>query len=204
MRPFGPMRRLLLVLGLFGLVGVLAIGLAQAGGGEEADPVSPPSAGITPAEMRAELAGAPAELAALHEQAGELLPGGTDAFAARLRELRGRPVVVNKWASWCGPCRLEFPSFQEEATARGREVAFVGINAGDQRAAAARFLKRYPVPFPSYEDPDEAIARSVGAPANYPITVFYDRRGRRAYIHQGGYRDREQLTRDIERYALGS
>src|SRR3712207_7826959 len=53
--------------------------------------------------------------------------------------------------------------------------------------------------YPSFEDPEERIARDIGAPANYPITVFYDARGERSFIKQGGYRSEAHLRADIER-----
>ena len=65
------------------------------------------------------LAGAPKPLAKLYDQADQLLPGGADAYQQRLAELRGHPVVVNKWASWCGPCREEMPWLQRQAAERG-------------------------------------------------------------------------------------
>ena len=109
------------------------------------------------------------------------------AFEKRLAALEGTPVVINKWASWCNPCRAEFPVFQQLATERGREIAFLGVNSGDSTEPARKFLAEYPVPFPSYLDPDEKIAREIRAPANYPVTVFVDARGETAFIHQGGY-----------------
>jgi cytochrome c biogenesis protein CcmG, thiol:disulfide interchange protein DsbE len=111
--------------------------------------------------------------------------------------------VVNKWASWCGPCRSEFPYFQALATERGKEVAFLGLNSGDLRPAAERFLADFPVPFPSYEDGDEAIARSLEGAKNYPVTIFFDARGQPAFIHQGSYRSQADLAADIDRYAVG-
>ena len=152
------------------------------------------------ATAKRELAGAPAPLAALHAQSGELLGGGIPAFERRLGELKGHPVVINKWASWCNPCRAEFPAFQQLATERGKDIAFLGLNAGDSEQPARKFLGEYPVPFPSYEDPDEKIARELKAPANYPITLFLDARGKTAFIHQGGYTSKQQLAADVERY----
>ena len=83
---------------------------------------------------------------------------------------------------------------------QGKKVAFLGLNAGDSTDPAKRFLKATPLPFPSYLDPDEDIAKTIKAPANYPITVFFDRRGKLAYVHQGGYRRESDLVDDMQRY----
>ena len=189
-----------MLLGAVALAVVLVIGLTQAGG-EDQGSVDAGSFDLEAAKQQLE--GSPAPLAALHEQANELLPGGTDAFETRLRELRGHPVVINKWASWCGPCRAELPILQDVATERGREIAFVGVNARDKRPAAERFIGRYPVPYPSYEDPDEAIARALKAPSNFPVTLFVDADGKTVFTHQGGYRTAADLAADIDEH-LGS
>ncbi len=149
------------------------------------------------------LAGSPAPLAALHRQADELLPGGEGAYKARLAALRGFPAVANVWASWCGPCRSEFPHFQRAAAAYGKRVAFLGINSQDSNDAAGTFLEEAPVPYPSYTDPDNEIGDSIGASLGKPDTAFYDRRGKLAYLKQGPYTDLAELRADIERYALG-
>jgi thiol-disulfide isomerase/thioredoxin len=184
------------------LVAVLVIGLTQAGGRQDGGTAkSGDQAPFRLDEALASLAGAPAPLASLHEQANRLLGGGPKALEARLKTLRGHPVVLNKWASWCGPCRHEFPFFQHVSTKRGRTVAFVGLNSGDpSKADARKFLSEFPLTYPSYEDPSEKIARAVGAPANYPITVFYDAKGQQAFIRQGGYASAAELERDIDRY----
>ena len=96
------------------------------------------------------LAGAPAPLAALHRQANELLPGGVEAYEKRISQLRGYPVVVNVWASWCGPCRQEFPVLQKLSARYGKKVAFLGLNSEDSDDAATTFLREEPVPYPSY------------------------------------------------------
>jgi len=175
---------------------VVVIGLIQAGAGT--DPAPEQRFSLERALKR--LDGAPQPLAALNAQAGDILTGTPKDFHVRLKGLRGHPVVVNKWASWCGPCRHEFPIFQQVSAARGRTVAFVGLNSGDALKPAREFLREYPVPYPSYEDPAERIARTVGAPANYPITVFYDKHGKQAFVRQGGYASVAQLQGDIDRY----
>jgi cytochrome c biogenesis protein CcmG, thiol:disulfide interchange protein DsbE len=197
------MNRALKLLAAVALVAVVVIGLTQAGGSGGAGSAGTGD-GFDLAAAQRELAGAPAPLAALHAQSNRILDGGTDAFAARLRELRGHPVVINKWASWCGPCRAELPIFQRLATERGKQVAFVGVNARDKRPAAERFAARYPVPYPSYEDPSERIARALEAPSNFPVTVFVDERGRTVFIHQGGYRSAADLAADIDEHLGGA
>jgi len=150
------------------------------------------------------LAGSPTPLAALHRQAGELLPGGVDAYESRLRALAGYPAVVNVWASWCGPCRFEFPLFQRAAARYGKRIAFLGIDKQDSNDAAATFLEEAPVPYPSYTDPDAEISRAVGADLGQPDTAFYDRAGELTYLKQGPYTDLAALRADVERYALGT
>jgi cytochrome c biogenesis protein CcmG/thiol:disulfide interchange protein DsbE len=146
------------------------------------------------------LEGAPAALAGLYRQPSRLLGGGQQAFEKRLTELRGHPVVVNTWASWCGPCRFEFPFFQKQAVKRGKRVAFLAVNSEDNAGEAADFLEEYPLPFPSYEDPDGDVRRELRI-VGLPATAYYDRKGELAYLHQGVYASEEKLAADIERYA---
>jgi len=177
---------------------LLALGGGAATGcsGGEAQSAAP-----SQSAARAALKGSPPKLAAVHEQANALLEGGPEAFQARLRELRGHPVVVNKWASWCGPCRLEFPIFQRQAIKRGREIAFLGVNSNDSDRGATQLLEELPLSFPSYRDPDQEIAAVFKGTAAFPTTAFYDSKGKLAYVRQGPYRDQADLAADIERYA---
>lgn len=146
-------------------------------------------------------AGSPPQLVSIRDQANTILDGGTDAFEARLAELRGTPVVVNKWASWCGPCRLEFPVFQSQAAKRGDRVAFLGVLSNDATDAGQTFLDQLPLPYPSYHDPDQEIAKLIKGQAGFPATAFYDRGGTLVHTRLGPYADEAQLAADIDRYA---
>jgi cytochrome c biogenesis protein CcmG, thiol:disulfide interchange protein DsbE len=128
------------------------------------------------------------------------LPGGRDAFEAQIKKERGKPIVVNKWASWCGPCRLEFPFFREQAEKRKGEVVFIGVNSQDNRGDAEEFLKEEPVPFEHFEDPKLEIAAVFNAVQAFPATAFYDAKGELAFVHQGPYTSEKQLSEAIDRY----
>jgi cytochrome c biogenesis protein CcmG, thiol:disulfide interchange protein DsbE len=127
--------------------------------------------------------------------------GGRDAFEARIHKERGTPVVVNKWASWCGPCRLEFPFFRSQAEKRKGEILFIGVNSNDSRGNAEEFLKEEPVPFRHFDDPKLEIAAAFDAVQAWPSTAFYDSKGELAFVHQGPYTSEAQLAEAIDRYA---
>ena len=193
------MRRVLLAISAISLAVIVVVGYLQSQEGSGAAPPKPrtPSA----AEARKALADSPPQLAALHRQANQLIPGAQKALDARVRSLRGHPVVVNVWAAWCGPCREELPVFQRTALSHGRQVAFVGVDVRDARDSARALLRSVPLTYPSYEDPD-GKAYSHYHIVGTPSTVFYDASGRQTYVHQGPYYQQADLTRDIRRYAL--
>ena len=167
---------------------------------DEDENVGYPESELSVEEATEPLPDAPPELRAIRADANQVLDGGLDAFDERLGELEGTPVVINKWASWCGPCIYEFPHFQAAAAERGGEVAFLGVDFDDGNEAAATFLSRLPVPFPSYADPDGEISKSLEA--NYPpTTVFVDADGEIAYRKIGPYESTDELLADIDRYA---
>ncbi|HLH66650.1 MAG TPA: redoxin domain-containing protein [Solirubrobacteraceae bacterium] len=154
------------------------------------------------AAAAAALAGSPAPLATLHAQASELL-GSQSALQARLRALRGYPVVINAWASWCDPCQAEYPLFASASERYGREVAFLGADTDDQAPAAQAFLEKHPVSYPSYQDSSSQLA-SLAPLEGLPTTIFIDRRGRVVHVHTGQYLTLGTLDHDIAAYALGS
>lgn len=175
-----------------------AIVLAACGG--DSDEIDPGNAEDAPDFSRA-VESAPPPLADLYADGGEILDGGREAYEAELAELEGYPVVANKWASWCGPCRAEFPHLQSQAAEHADEVAFIGVNSNDSTDAAETFLRDHPIPYPSISDPDEEISRELGA-ITYPATFFYDEKGKLVHTRQGVYATEEELAADIERYAL--
>jgi cytochrome c biogenesis protein CcmG/thiol:disulfide interchange protein DsbE len=191
-------KRLSMTLAALALLVVLVIGLLQLGGSA---PTSEPSR-LTTAQMQQRLAGSPAPLAALHGQASDLLSGGLSALRARLATLRGRPIVINKWASWCEPCREEFGVFQRVSVSDGRQVAFLGVDSGDHgRGGPLAFLRSFPLSYPSYYDPDGQAGLAVTDSTFTPVTVFYNRNGSQ-FIHQGPYLSAAKLEEDVRRYAL--
>jgi thiol-disulfide isomerase/thioredoxin len=187
-------RQIVRVLALFAAFAASALG---AGCGRDE-----PRSAASQADYERTLAGAPPRLAHLYSQPGVLLAGGPQRFERTLRGLRGHPAVVNKWASWCGPCRFEFPFFQRQVTRHGTKVAFLAVDAEDARDEARKFLEDFPVPYPSFFDPHSDIAELLGLERNFPTTTFYDRKGELVYTKPGGYASEAALADDIREYAL--
>jgi cytochrome c biogenesis protein CcmG/thiol:disulfide interchange protein DsbE len=191
-------RRALLGLTALALIVLIAIGVTQLPRSSGGDPATR----LTAAQTSALLAGSPAPLATLHAQAGMLLDGGGAALHARIASLKGYPVVINKWASWCVPCQEESAVFQRVSAEYGRRVAFIGIDSEDShRADGAAFLKSFPVSYPSYYDKSGALGLQLTDSTFRPATVFIPAHGR-PYIREGEYPSAAKLRRDVERYAL--
>lgn len=194
------MRKVLLFAAVIAVGAAIGVGLKQA---SKNDPAPLASRAIHPsaADVRKALGGAPPPLAALHARADRILPGATPRLRAELARLKGHPVVVNAWASWCGPCNVEAPIFQRVALKRGASVAFLGINAKDNRESARRFQSRYPMTYPSVEDPEGAAYEHLRM-GYLPSTAFIDRTGKVRIVHAGQYTSDADLNADIDRYAV--
>lgn len=98
-----------------------------------------------------------------------------DGERLALDDLDG-PVVVNFWASWCGPCAKEAPALQNVADAYDGRVSFVGVNVKDQPVQARNFEQDFGVEYPSWQDEAATIAASFGGigPAALPTTIVLD------------------------------
>ncbi|MBI1350435.1 MAG: redoxin domain-containing protein [Actinomycetales bacterium] len=104
---------------------------------------------------------------------------GGDTF--RLSEHRGKPVVINVWASWCAPCRAEAPSLAKAARELGDTVQFVGLDTRDSDDTARSFVAKFGIPYPNVIDRDGQLQLLFGdslPPQAIPSTVVIDPQGR--------------------------
>lgn len=138
------------------------------------------------------------------QQAGaELLPDLdlsclTSRRQINLRDLSGRPVLVNLWATWCGPCREEMPRLQAAYERFGDRVAFVGVDTQDYPDAAGEFLEEVGVTYPQLADPDGELLGFTRVPG-LPVTLLLDADGVIVNRHIGGLdeSDIEELIGEV-------
>ena len=103
----------------------------------------------------------------------------------RLSELKGQVVMINFWATWCGPCRQEMPLLQQlQSKYEPLGFTLLGVNVENDSAAAQAWLKGVPVSFPILFDRKNEVAERFGV-QGMPSTVFVDREGKVRYVHRG-------------------
>jgi thiol-disulfide isomerase/thioredoxin len=96
----------------------------------------------------------------------------------KLSELRGKPLIINVWASWCGPCRAEMASLERLSRRYGgKQFNIIGVSTDDHANAAAAFLKQAKVTFDNYHDRNLLLEAMLGA-NTIPLTVLVDAKGR--------------------------
>lgn len=123
--------------------------------------------------------------------------GGPDVA---MEDLRGKPAIINFWATWCAPCVKEMPEFVKAADEFGDSVAFLGVDVEDQPSNAEPFVERLGVDYPLAIDPASDFHRSVGN-FGMPTTLFVDADGIVRYRHTGPL-DLQEL-RSLTREHLG-
>jgi cytochrome c biogenesis protein CcmG, thiol:disulfide interchange protein DsbE len=178
---------------------VIATGTAIAACGDDDGTGESPATNAAPAPAAKDL---PKPLASNRAEANQIIDGSTEALEAKLADLRGHPVVVNQWGSWCPPCRAEFPFFADLAEEHAEEVAFLGVDIQDDREAAEQFLEEFPVPYPSIYDRDAEAVESLDWAGFSPTTWFMDERGEIVFVRNGAYPDKGTLNADIHNYLL--
>ncbi len=140
-----------------------------------------------------DLAGQPAPDFALRSSTGENL---------RLSEYRGDVVMINFWATWCGPCRQEMPLL-DDLYSRYQRVGFnlLGVNIDDDSSRAMNMVRELGVNFPVLFDDRKEVSRMYDVDA-MPVTVIVDREGNVRYVHQGYRPGYEELYLDQIRSLL--
>jgi cytochrome c biogenesis protein CcmG, thiol:disulfide interchange protein DsbE len=145
------------------------------------------------------------------EVTSELSRGGTPTAPAftlerlagkgklSIESLRGKAVVLNFWASWCGPCKDETPLLQEAwGRWQDKDVVFVGVDVKDFRGDAEDFLARYGVTYPNVHDGKGSTVGRYGVKA-FPETYFVNAEGKVVYRIAGAVQDAEELDEAIGR-----
>jgi cytochrome c biogenesis protein CcmG, thiol:disulfide interchange protein DsbE len=115
-----------------------------------------------------------------------------------LESLRGKPVVLNFWASWCSPCKDEAPLLQEASERWGDRVSFIGIDVKDFRGDARAFVERFGITYPNVYDGKGSTIGRYGV-TGYPETYFLDAEGRVRHRIAGPVEDADEVDDGIRR-----
>jgi thiol-disulfide isomerase/thioredoxin len=141
-----------LVIGL--IIGAVVL-LTLPGGGAKAQRAAPPSTGVAVADFQIE---------------------GLNRKQVNLSSLKGKPIVLNFWATWCPPCREEMPLFERFSEDLGDDVVFVGINYAEDPVTVQNFVLETKITFPIWLDSNGAVS-DLYYVQSYPNTFFIDAEG---------------------------
>ena len=122
-----------------------------------------------------------------------------DGQTVSLSGLRGNPVVLNFWASWCGPCRAEMPLIQEvfeDKEWSDKGLTILAINIGEDRSTAERFMEDNGLSFPVLLDTSESVAREYNI-RYIPTTFFIDKDGIARDIKIGAFLNKAEIERGL-------
>ncbi len=136
---------------------------------------------------------APAAHAAAPVPASDFTLPARDGGTLRLSDLKGQVVMINFWATWCGPCRQEMPLLQQ-LYGKYEPLGFtlLGVNVEPDSAPAQEWLRKVPVTFPVLFDRDNKVSAQFGVEA-MPSTVLIDRQGNVRHVHRG-YKPGDEST----------
>ncbi|KXP00167.1 hypothetical protein AXK60_07555 [Tsukamurella pseudospumae] len=171
---------------------VVALAVAIWPRGGDGAPTSPtrgaaPSADVSPGRLaeareRAAQPACPAGVGAVQLKGLSLSCLG-DGAPVDLAAPTARPTLINVWAWWCGPCRVELPALAEIAARAGDRLTVLGVHADPNPVAGLDLLAELKVKLPTVQDPQAVVAALLGAPRAYPVTVLLRSDGTVAGVH---------------------
>ncbi len=101
-----------------------------------------------------------------------------------LSDLRGKPIILNFWATWCGPCRAEMPALQAAHERYGDDLLIVGVDQGEESGVVEKFVEEFAISFPILMDPTMAVSSDYRI-LGLPTTFFIDSQGIIRQVHAG-------------------
>jgi len=155
------LRRLLWAAVVLALAGTVALALAR---GREPVASAIPRSALEPTR----LVGKPMPAVSLVDLQGHRVS---------VSDLRGKPVLLNFWATWCIPCRAEMPELQYESRELGDTVHIIGVDEGEPVADITQFVTEIGVTYPMWRDPSDQVDGILKAPG-LPYSIYMDRHGR--------------------------
>jgi thiol-disulfide isomerase/thioredoxin len=124
------------------------------------------------------------------------------ALVRRVRHLRGTPIVIFAWASWCHPCQPDLPRIALAATRYRNRVRFLIADANDSRSAARAILKQHQASYPVYETKIRLHGILARPLEGLPTMIFINRQGKVSYVHALQYRSLASLERAVKTHLL--